>query len=122
MRKLPLTILAFLFTTTTFAQRTARQLYDEQRQNPAAFESKYRNAKVTVTGKVRSITPVTVFWKGEENYHRLMLTATGYENYITCNIPYKDSALLKTFTTGETITVTGTVAPRMTDALFLNDC
>lgn len=119
----------FYFTTLilcsigAFSQtHTAKQLYDEQRQNPTAFESKYRNKQITVSGKIRSISPVSYYWEDSENFHRVFLTASGYENYITCQIPYKDSAILKTLKAGETITVTGVVAPAMTDGLFLNEC
>ena len=101
---------------------TAKQLYDEHRKNSALFESKYRNQKITVSGKIRSIAPVSYYWQGDENYHKVHLTATGYENYVTCQIPYKDSVLLKTLKVGETVTVTGVVAPTIVDALWLTDC
>src|SRR6476620_3234303 len=101
---------------------TVKQLYDEQRKNSYAFGNKYRNQKITVNGKIRSISPVTVFWKGEKNYHRVYLTATGYENFVTCQIPYEDSAVLNRFNTGDVITVTGIVSPTSGDVVYLNDC
>lgn len=116
-------ILSFCISFTALAQTyTAKQLYDEHRKNAASFENKYRNQKITITGKIRSIVPVTYYWPGDKNYHKIHLTATGYENYVTCQIPYEDSSLLKSFNAGETITVTGVVAPTIVDALYLNDC
>lgn len=101
---------------------TAKQLYDEHNKNRTSFESKYKNKRITVSGKIRSINPVTYYWQGAENYHTIHLTATGYENYITCQIPYKDSALLKPLKAGALLTVTGVVAPTIIDALYLNEC
>ena len=101
---------------------TAKQLYDEHSKNRTFFEGKYRNQKITVSGKIRSIAPVSYYWQGSENYHKIHLTVTGFENYITCQIPFRDSALLKTFKPGEIITVTGVVAPTIVDALYLNQC
>lgn len=120
---LVIVILSFCTGFKGLAQTyTARQLYDEHRKNAYNFENKYRNKKITITGKIRSIAPVTYYWQGYENYHKIYLTATGYENYVTCQIPYEDSSLLKAFNAGETITVTGVVAPTIVDALYLNDC
>lgn len=113
-----LTLSCQAFTQTL----TVKQLYDEQRKNSYTFGNKYRNQKITVNGKIRSISPVTVFWKGEKNYHRVYLTATGYENFVICQIPYEDSAVLNRFNTGDVITVTGLVSPTSGDVVYLNEC
>jgi hypothetical protein len=85
---LPFVILSFCVSVTAFAQTyTTRQLYDEHRKNAYDFENKYRNQKLTITGKIRSIAPATYYWQGDKNYHKIHLTATGYENYVTCQVP-----------------------------------
>lgn len=102
--------------STVFSQtHSAKELYDEYRANRYTFENKYKNQRITLTGKVRSISVASDFWK-DQDVHRVHLTATGYENFVVCQIPYKDSAILKQFK------VTGLVAANITDALFLSQC
>ena len=114
--------LCLAFVLPVYSQtRTVKALYDEYRNNRSGFESKYRNQKITVTGKIRSISVASDIWK-DQDVHRIHLTATGYENFVVCQIPYKDSALLKQFRVGDMITVTGVVGPNVTDALFLSQC
>jgi hypothetical protein len=123
MKYLIFTFFTLALTCQVFAQTlTVKQLYDEQRKNSYNFTNKYRNQKITLNGKIRSISPVTVFWKGEKNYHRVYLTATGYENFVICQIPYEDSAVLKRFNTRDVITVTGIVSPTSGDVVYLNEC
>ncbi|TCJ17838.1 hypothetical protein EPD60_06545 [Flaviaesturariibacter flavus] len=111
-----------LFSHSSFAQtHTVKQLYDEYRGNRSMFQNKYRNQTVTVTGKVRSISPASSFWK-EQDVHRVYLTATGYENFVVCQVPYKDSALLSAFKAGDIVTVTGTSSSNISDAVFLSNC
>jgi hypothetical protein len=74
--------------------QTVKQLYDEYRKNNDSFENKYRNQTITVTGKIRSISVASDFWK-DQDVHKIYLTATGYENFVVCQIPYKDSAVLR---------------------------
>jgi hypothetical protein len=100
---------------------TVKQLYDEYRKNKYSFENKYRNQTITVTGKVRSISVASEFWK-DQDVHKIYLTATGYENFVICQIPYKDSAVLRRFQVGAFLTVTGKVGSNISDALFLSQC
>lgn len=111
-----------VLSMSAFAQtQTVKQLYDEYRKNKYNFENKYRNQTITVTGKIRSISVASDFWK-DQDVHRIHLTATGYENFIVCQVPYKDSAVLRGLKAGEIITVTGTVASNISDALYLSQC
>ncbi|QJX48261.1 hypothetical protein HMJ29_15530 [Hymenobacter taeanensis] len=111
-----------LFSLSGFAQTlTVRQLYDEYRANKYTFSTKYSGQTITVTGKIRSISPASEFWK-DQDVHRIHLTATDYENFVVCQIPYKDSAILGRFKVGEYVTVTGKAASNINDAVFLTDC
>lgn len=112
-----------LFAANAMSQRvTAKQLYDEHKKNSLNFENKYRNKALVITGKIRSIVPVTTVWKDYENFHHVNITATGYENYIVCQIPHKDSAVLKSLNAGDEVTVSGTSAPKILDAIYLKGC
>jgi len=116
-------LLTLVASTTVFAQTyTARQLYDEHSKNSLNFENKYRNKTLTIKGKIRSINPVTTVWRDAPSYHYVNITVTGYENYIVCQIPHADSNIIKPLQVGEEITVTGTVAPKIMDFLFLTNC
>lgn len=115
-------IAALLFCISSFAQtRTVKELYDEYYANKAAFAAKYRNQRMTVTGKVRSISVASEYWKDQDT-HKIYLTATGYESFVVCVLPYKDSAALRGVKTGEFITVTGTAQGTITDAVYLTNC
>src|SRR4051812_3911039 len=119
-------VIAFCFflalSMSGFTQtQTVKQLYDEYRKDKYGFENKYRNQTITVTGKIRSISVASDFWKGQD-FHKIHLTATGYENFVVCQIPYKDSAILKSFQVGGFLTATGVVASNISDALFLSHC
>lgn len=111
-----------LATLSGIAQKlTVKQLYDENRKNKSAFENKYRNQTITVTGKIRSISPASSYWK-DQDVHRVHLTATGYENFVVCQLPYKDSAVLNQFKVGDYVTVTGTTSSNVGDAVYLSGC
>lgn len=114
----------FFFLAASFSLHaqtpTVKQLYDEYRKNKNSFEKKYSNQTLSVTGKIRSISVASSVWK-DQDFHRIHLTATGYENFVVCQIPYKDSAILKQFKTGDFITVTGSVSSA-SDALYLTQC
>ncbi|GAA4752653.1 hypothetical protein [Flavisolibacter ginsenosidimutans] len=119
-------VIAFCFflalSMSAFTQtQTVKQLYDEYRKSKYSFANKYRNQTITVTGKIRSISVASDFWK-DQDVHKIHLTATGYENFVVCQIPYKDSAILRRFQVGGFLTVTGVVASNISDALFLSQC
>ncbi|RYY65892.1 MAG: hypothetical protein EOO12_05765 [Chitinophagaceae bacterium] len=112
--------LLILLTLPALAQtKTVKGLYDEYRQNKAVFQSRYGNQTITVSGTIRSINRASDYWK---DAHRIHLTATGYENFVACELPYNDSATLRRYKVGEYITVTGTVRAPVNDALFLSNC
>jgi len=112
----------FAFSLPVFSQTpTVKQLYDEYRKNKYSFAGKYHDQTITVTGKIRSISVASAFWK-DQDVHRIHLTATGYENFVVCQVPYKDSAILGRFKAGDFLTVTGKVGSNVSDALFLTDC
>ena len=115
-------VLLLSIALPSIAQKlTVKQLYDEYRANRATFQDKYKNKTITVTGKIRSISVASSFWK-DQDVHRVHLTATGYENFVVCQIPYKDSAILNTMKVGDFITVTGTAPDIVGDAVFLSNC
>ena len=118
-----ITICFFLvLSMPAFTQtQTVKQLYDEYRKNKSDFEDKYRNQTITVTGKIRSISVASDFWK-DQDVHNIHHTATGFENFVLCQIPYKDSAILRRYQAGGVLTVTGVVASNSSDALFLSQC
>lgn len=99
---------------------TVKQLYDDYRKNKNGFENKYRNQTISAIGKIRSISVGSDFWKDQDN-HKIYLTATGYENFVVCQIPYRDSAMVKSFHVGDFVMVTG-VALSVSDAIFLSQC
>lgn len=106
----------------SFAQtKTVRALYDEYRQNYQVFLNKYRNQTITVTGQIRGISPASDFWK-DQDVHRVYLTATGYENFLVCELPYKDSATLHQLKSGDYVTVTGMTKFSVGDAVNLTGC
>jgi len=111
----------FLSLSSSAQQLTVKQLYDEYRKNKYAFENKYRNQTVTVTGKIRSISPASNYWK-DQDVHRVHLTATDYENFVVCQLPYKDSALLLPLKIGDYVTVIGTTSSNIGDAVYLSAC
>lgn len=116
-----LTALVFLLMLTRpLCSQTVKQLYDEYRQNKTAFENKYRSQSITVTGKIRSISPASDVWK-DQDVHRIHLTATGYENFVVCQLPYKDSAIVHRYKAGDVVTVSGVVTSS-SDALVLTQC
>lgn len=121
VKSIVFSILLFSFFPAFCQTLTARQLYDEYRSNKYTFQSKYKNQTLTITGKVRSISLASDFWK-DQDVHRVHLTATGYENFVVCQIPYKDSAILKLFKAGESVTVTGTTSSNIGDAIYLSNC
>jgi len=113
----------FVFITlSTFAQTlTVKEMYDEYRNSKSVFQNKYKNKTITVKGKVRSISPASSYWK-DQDVHRVHLTATGYENFVVCQLPYKDSAVLNLLKVGDDVTVTGTTSENVGDAVYLTNC
>ncbi len=113
----------FLFATQlTIAQTiTVKQLYDEHRNNKYVFQNKYKNQVITVAGKIRSISPASDYWK-DQDVHRVHLTATGYENFVVCELPYKDTGILNLLKVGDYVTVTGKTASNIGDAVNLSNC
>ncbi|MDB5200642.1 MAG: hypothetical protein JWQ27_51 [Ferruginibacter sp.] len=99
---------------------TVKQLYDEYRKNKPAFETKYRDKVITLTGKIRSITAASSVWK-DQDFHRIYLTATGYENFVVCQLPYTDSAILSRYKAGDMIRVTG-LTTSISDGIYLAQC
>lgn len=115
-----LLITAFTLATSTLAAQTytARQLYDEYYQNSYTFENKYINKTLTIKGKIRSISVGT---KPLNEYHNVYITATGYENFVVCQIPIDDTVTLSQLKAGETVTVTGDYNQKLRDAIFLKN-
>lgn len=101
---------------------TAAQLYKERSSNSQAFEKKFFNKNITVTGKIWRISPTTTALPGFKNYHQVALTGTGYEAFIMCQIPFADKAILDKFSIGQQITVTGIYNEKLLDYVVLNDC
>ncbi|HEX2606479.1 MAG TPA: hypothetical protein VHK91_03830 [Flavisolibacter sp.] len=122
MIKVLSTCVLFVLSLSAYSQtKTVKQLYDEYRQNKSEFESRYRNQTVTVTGKIRSISRVSEIGK-DQDVHRVYLTATGYENFVVCELPYKDTAILNSLKAGNVVTVTGRTRSPISDAVYLTDC
>lgn len=112
----------FILSLSALSQtKTVKQLYEEYRQNKSAFQSKYSNQPMTVTGQIRSISKASEYWK-DQDVHRVYLTATGYENFVVCELPYNDTSILNGLKTGNYVTVTGKARSPIGDAVFLNDC
>ncbi|RYY66195.1 MAG: hypothetical protein EOO12_04935 [Chitinophagaceae bacterium] len=121
IRSLALSLLLLLTLSAVAQTKTVKALYDEYRQNRALFQSTYGNKTLTVSGKIRSISRASDVWK-DADVHRIHLTATGYENFVVCEVPYRDSATVQRLKAGDYITVTGTVRAPVSDALFLSGC
>lgn len=121
VKSIVFSILLFSFFPTFCQTLTVRKLYDEYRNNKYTFQNKYKNQTLTITGRVRSVSRASDFWK-DQDVHRVHLTATGYENFVVCQIPYKDSTILNLFKVGEFVTVTGTTSSNISDAIFLTNC
>ena len=96
VKSIVFSILLFSFFPTFCQTLTVRKLYDEYRNNKYTFQNKYKNQTLTITGRVRSVSRASDFWK-DQDVHRVHLTATGYENFVVCQIPYKDSTILNLF-------------------------
>jgi hypothetical protein len=116
------TFFAFLFNTLNAQTYTAEQLYKERRSNSQAFENKYFNKTITLSGKIWALTPSSVELPGFKNYHQIALTGTGYETFIICQIPFDQKEVLNQFKTGQRITVTGIYNEKSLNYVLLNNC
>ncbi|MHA6249514.1 hypothetical protein ACXYMU_16340 [Pontibacter sp. CAU 1760] len=121
--KLLYSIVLLFVSSSAFAQYTVKALYDEHRKNSLDFEEKYMNKRLVITGKIHSVSPATYYIEGYNgNFHNVYLTATGYEIFIKCDIPWEEKDKLRNLEKGQEIVVTGVFSSRMRDGMTLTGC
>lgn len=122
MKQLPFACFVF-FVFSCFAASaqtiTVKQLYDEYHSNSYNFEKQYTGKRMTIQGKIRSVKQGIT---GLNAASAAFLTATGYENFVSCQFPLEDTATLSRLHADEVVTVTGTCKQVVRDAMVLANC
>ncbi|WP_121354595.1 OB-fold protein [Flavisolibacter nicotianae] len=122
MKQLPfvlfvLFVCSFLFSSAQTI--TVKQLYDEYHSNSYNFEKQYTGKQLTIQGKIRSVKQGI---KGLNAASAAFLTATGYENFVSCQFPIEDTITLSRLHADQVVTVTGTCKQVVRDAMVLANC
>jgi hypothetical protein len=111
----------FVLSTLVSSAQTipVKQLYDEYHANSFNFEKQYLNKQLTVRGKIRSVKQGI---KGLNAASAAFLTATGFENFISCQFPLEDTITLSKLNADQIVTVTGTCTRVVRDAMIMTNC